>query len=122
METITAILAEMCVVFIAFYTERRCIRAIGIALTTVKTKCTNLTHFDFAESSSAIKAKMLVPLGTFDTVFTAGASFCVRIVHTAEYAQATIFTKVYSVFIQTFLTLLTNDTAFLTVIISGVAL
>ena len=121
-ETFAAVLTEMEIVIAVLYAHGRRFHAIGIALAAIQAQFAKVTHFDLAERLTAVGTQMVVPIGIFHTVFAAGAALGSGVVHTAEYAQATIFTKVYSVFIQTFLTLLTNDTAFLTVIISGVAL
>ena len=65
---------------------------------------------------------MVVPIGIFNTVFAAGAALGSGVVHTAEYAQTAIVAQIYAVLEQAFLTLLTDDTAFLTVIVSKVTL
>ena len=117
-EAFATVLAEMRVIVAVLNAKRGRIHTIGVALTAVKTKLTNLAHLDLAESISAIGAKMLVPFGALDAVFTAGASLRFRIVHTAIYTETAIVAKIDSVLIQTFLALLTDDTAFLAVIIS----
>jgi hypothetical protein len=70
-ETVAAILAKMRIIVAVFRTERRRIRAIGVALTAVKAKLTFFTHLNGTKSISAIGANMVVPIGTLNTVFSA---------------------------------------------------
>ena len=63
-----------------------------------------------------------IPFGVFYTVFATLTALGVCVVLTAEYAQTAIVAKLDAVLEQAFLTLLTDDTAFFTVIVSKVTL
>ena len=65
---------------------------------------------------------MLVPFGIFYTVLAALTALGVCVVLTAEYAKTAIIAQFDAVLEQAFLTLLTDNTAFLTVIVSKVTL
>ena len=121
-ETFAAVLTEMGIVIVVLYTDGRRFGAVGIALAAVKAKSANVTDIDSTEGVSAIRAEMLVPFGVFYTVFAALTALGVCVVLTAEYAKTAIVAKLDAVLEQAFLTLLTDDTAFLTVIVSKVTL
>ena len=121
-ETFAAVLTEMGIVIVVLYTDGRRFGAVGIALAAVKAKSANVTDIDSTEGASAIRAEMLVPFGIFYTVFAALTALGVCIVLTAEYAKTAVLAKLDAVLEQAFLTLLTDHTAFLTVIVSKVTL
>ena len=121
-ETFAAVLTEMGIVIAVLYTDGRRFGAVGIALAAVKAKSANVTDIDSTEGVSAIRAEMLVPFGVFYTVLAALTALGVCVVLTAEYAKTAIIAKLDAVLEQAFLTLLTDNTAFLTVIVSKVTL
>ena len=121
-EAFAAVLTEMRVVIIVLYTDGRRFGAVGIALAAVKAKSAKLADIYRTEGVSAIRAEMLVPFGIFYTVLAALTALGVCVVPTAEYAQTAILAKLDAVLEQAFLTLLTDNTAFLTVIVSKVTL
>ena len=94
------------------------IGAVGIALAANQTQLAQIANIHLAEGTAAVGAKMLVPFGILDAVFTAAAAFGCRIVHTAEYAKTAIVAQVNAVLKQAFLALLADDAAFFTVIVS----
>ena len=121
-ETFAAVLTEMEIVIVVLYTDGRRFGAVGIALAAVKAKSANVTDIDSTEGASAIRAEMLVPFGIFYTVLAALTALGVCVVLTAEYAKTAIVAQFNAVLEQAFLTLLTDNTAFLTVIVSKVTL
>ena len=121
-EAVAAVLAEMELIITVLYAHGRRFHAIGIALAAVKAKSANVTDIDSTEGASAIRAEMLVPFGIFYTVLAALTALGVCVVLTAEYAKTAIVAQFNAVLEQAFLTLLTDNTAFLTVIVSKVTL
>lgn len=121
-ETFAAVLTEMESVIAVLYTDGRRFGAVGIAFTAIQTQIAKVAHFDLAERLTAVRTQMVIPIGIFYTIFAAGAALGSGIVHTAEYAQTAIVAQIYAVLEQAFLTLLTDDTAFFTVIVSKVTL
>ena len=121
-ETFAAVLTEMEIVISVLNAHGRRIHAIGITLAAVKAKSANVTDIDSTEGVSAIRAEMLVPFGVFYTVLAALTALGVCVVLTAEYAKTAIVAQFNAVLEQAFLTLLTDNTAFLTVIVSKVTL
>lgn len=115
MEAISAVLAEMRVVIRVLNAHGRHLVAIRIALTAVKAKLTKLTLLDGAVGTAAVRAEMLVPFGVLDAVFTAFTTLSVGIILTAEYAKAAIIAELDAVLVKTFVTLLADNTALLTV-------
>ena len=65
---------------------------------------------------------MVIPIGILNTVFTAGATLTLGVVHTAEHAQTAIVAQINAVLEQAFLTLLADDATFFAVIVSKVTL
>ena len=121
-ETFAAVLTEMEIVIAVLYAHGRRFHAIGIALAAIQAQFAKVAHFDLAERLTAVGTQMVVPIGIFNTVFAAGAALGSGVVHTAEYAQTAIIAQFNAVLEQAFLTLLTDNTAFLTVIVSKVTL
>ena len=121
-EAVAAVLTEMEIVIAVLYAHGRRFHAIGIALAAIQAQFAKVTHFDLAERLTAVGTQMVVPIGIFNTVFAAGAALGSGVVHTAEYAQTAIIAQFNAVLEQAFLTLLTDNTAFLTVIVSKVTL
>jgi len=115
MEAISAVLAEMLVIVGVLNTHGRHLVAIGIALTAVKAKSAKVADLDGTEGASAIGAEMLVPFGIFYTVLAALTALGVGVILTAEYAKTAIVAKLDAVLEKTFVTLLTNNAAFLAV-------
>jgi hypothetical protein len=121
-ETFAAVLTEMELIITVLYADGRRFGAVGIALAAIQAQFAKVAHFDLAERLTAVGTQMVVPIGIFNTVFAAGAALGSGVVHTAEYAQTAIIAQFNAVLEQAFLTLLTDDTAFLTVIVSKVTL
>ena len=121
-EAIAAVLTEVEPIVAVFYTDRRCLGAVGIVFTAIKAKLAILAYIHLTEGVAAIRTQMVVPIRVLDAVFTAAAALTLGIVQAAEYAQTAIIAQFNAVFIQAFLTLLTDDTAFFTVIVSKVTL
>ena len=121
-ETFAAVLTEMEIVIAVLYTDGRRFGAVGIALAAVKAKLAKVALVYHTVRGTAIGTEMLVPFGVFDTVLAALTALGVSVVLTAEYAQTTVVAKLNAVLEQAFLTLLTDNTAFLTVIVSKVTL
>ena len=94
----------------------------GIALAAVKAQLTAVAYIHFAECLTAVRTQMVVPIGIFYTIFAAGAALGSGVVQAAEYAQTAIIAQFNAVLEQAFLTLLADDTAFFTVIVSKVTL
>ena len=121
-EAFAAVLTEMEIVIAVLYAHGRGFHAIGIALTAVKAKSAKLADIYRTEGASAVGAEMLVPFGILHTVLAALTALGVGVILTAEYAKAAVVAKLDAVLEQAFLTLLTDNTAFLTVIVSKVTL
>ena len=121
-EAFAAVLTEMEIVIAVLYTDGRRFHAIGIALAAVKAKSAKLADIYRTEGAAAIGTEMLVPFGILYTVLAALTALGSGVVHTAEYAQTAIIAQFNAVLEQAFLTLLTDDTAFFTVIVSKVTL
>ena len=121
-EAFAAVLAEMELIITVLYADGRRFGAVGIAFTAIQTQIAKVAHFDLAERLTAVGTQMVVPIGIFYTIFAAGAALGGGVVHAAEYAQTAIIAQFNAVLEQAFLTLLTDDTAFLTVIVSKVTL
>ena len=121
-ETFAAVLTEMGIVIVVLYTDGRRFGAVGIALAAVKAKSAKLADIYRTEGAAAIGTEMLVPFGILYTVLAALTALGVGVVLTAEYAKTAIVAKLDAVLEQAFLTLLTDNTAFLTVIVSKVTL
>ena len=121
-ETFAAVLTEMGIVIVVLYTDGRRFGAVGIALAAVKAKSAKLADIYRTEGAAAIGTEMLVPFGIFYTVLAALTALGVCVVLTAEYAKTAIIAQFNAVLEQAFLTLLTDNTAFLTVIVSKVTL
>ena len=117
METTSAILTKVSVVVTILNANRRNVATFRVPLTTIKTKPTKFAYFDSTKSISAIEAEMVIPIGVLNAVFTTFATLVCGIVHTAEYAESAIVTKVYAILVKTFLTLLANNATLLTVIV-----
>ena len=122
MEAIAAVLTEMEIVIAVLYTDGRRFGAVGITLAAIQAQIAKVAHFDLAERLTAVGTQMVVPIGIFNTVFAAGAAFAFSVIPAAEYAQTAIIAQLNAGLIQTFIALLTDDTAFLTVIVSKVTL
>ena len=121
-EAFAAVLTEMEIVIAVLYAHGRRFGAVGIALAAIQAQFAKVAHFDLAERLTAVGTQMVVPIGIFHTVFAAGAALGSGVVHTAEYAQTAIIAQFNAFLEQAFLALLTDDTAFLTVIVSKVTL
>ena len=121
-EAFAAVLTEMEIVIAVLYAHGRRFHAIGIALAAVKAKSAKLADIYRTEGVAAIGAQMLVPFRALDAVFAALTALGVGVVLTAEYAKTAVVAKLDAVLEQAFLTLLTDDTAFFTVIVSKVTL
>ena len=121
-EAFAAVLTEVEPIVAIFYTDRRCLGAVGISLAAIKAKLAILAYIHLTEGGAAIGAEMVVPIRVLDAVFTAAAALTLGIVQAAEYAQTAIIAQFNAVLEQAFLTLLTDNTAFLTVIVSKVTL
>lgn len=117
-EAIAAVLAEMELIVLVFHTNGRGLGAVGVALTAVKAKLAVVTKIHFAGGVTAIGAKVLIPIGVFNAVFTAAAALGGGIVLTAENAKSAFVTKLDSVLVKAFLTLLADNTALLAMQIS----
>ena len=115
-EAVAAVLTEMKIVIAVLDADGRSIGAIGIALTTVKAEAAGVADVHLAESVSAVGAEMIIPIGAFCAVFPAGAALSLGVILTAENTKSAIVAKLYSVLVKTFLALLTDHTAFLTVV------
>ena len=118
MEAVAAVLTKMELIILVFYTNGRGLGAVGVAFTAVKAELTVVTNIYLAKSVTAIGAKMVVPIGVFNAVFTAAAALCGGVVHTAENTKTAIVAKVDSVLKMAFLTLLADNTALLAMQIS----
>ena len=118
MEAVAAVLTKMELIILVFYTNGRGLGAVGVAFTAVKAKLTVVTKIHLAGGITAIRAKMVVPIGVFNAVFTAAAALCGGVVHTAENTKTAIVAKVDSVLKMAFLTLLADNTALLAMLIT----
>lgn len=122
MEAISAIKTEMPIVIVVLYADRRSIYTFGVSFTAIKAKLALVAHIHRTEGVTAVGAKMLIPLGILYAVLAALTALALGVIKTAEHAKPASLAQLYAVLEQAFLTLLTDNTAFLTVIVSKVTL